>query len=260
MYRLIQARLSFKCAEVLVIGLHTKHADLSGAPDRLATFIKQNRHSFDEFDSFSYVTEASFLVYATAILDTFISDTTLFLFLADPARLAEKGQQILLTDALRAPSRSTLINRLASGRVRSIGQESFRKRLRILESKFGLKIELEQHTEEALNHFKDIRNAFVHDQGVYKLYLGDDNQVKAEQKTCPLHPTPISATEVRRSIVTYCHAAGALYRAVARDILRAESDKEVQTRIAAFTRLGTVTDDSDKKSSTGARDGSPSTA
>ena len=41
--------------------------------------------SYQEFDSFRYVTDVSHLVYATTLLDTFLSDTTRFLLLLFPA-------------------------------------------------------------------------------------------------------------------------------------------------------------------------------
>lgn len=42
------------------------------------------------YESLAYVTDVSHLVYATSLLDTFLSETTLFLFLLFPQAMGKK--------------------------------------------------------------------------------------------------------------------------------------------------------------------------
>jgi hypothetical protein len=235
--RTIQARLAFKCSQVLIIGIHTTHSDLGGVPEKLAALISQNRHGYSEYDSYVYVTEASFLVYVTTLLDTFLTDTALFLFLSNPARLAEQGQQVMLRDVLAKRSRSELINGLAKDRVRRLAQESFEKRLNVLERKFGLKLGLDAKTLEQLRHYKSVRNAFVHDQGVYEVDLDEAGTLRATRKACPIHPRLVESEEFQSAFKTYERTAAALYVAVTRDALKREDDPEVKKRVATFLTL-----------------------
>lgn len=235
--RTLEARVVFKCTQALSIGLHTRFLKLDDVPPKFAQFIELNRFEYREFDSYSYIAEATHLVYATALLDTFMTETTLFLFLARPRALAEKGQQVPLADVLKESSQAQLINKLAQDRVRRLGQESFTKRLDILEKKFELNIEVSPPVRERLKHFKSVRNLVVHDQGVYRLFLDASGAMDAEKKTCPVHPTRVTSKDVNEAMCTYAEAATALYAAVTRDVLGSGDHPRVRKNIAAFRAM-----------------------
>ncbi len=63
-----------------------------------------HRIAYDSFDALNYVTDLSHLVYATTLLDTFLSDTTLFLLLLYPRSIG-KNQQVPLSSILGLPRR-----------------------------------------------------------------------------------------------------------------------------------------------------------
>jgi hypothetical protein len=57
--------------------------------------------SYEEFDSFHYLTDISQLVHATALLDTYLSDTARFLLLLHPGALGMR-QALDIHDVLAA--------------------------------------------------------------------------------------------------------------------------------------------------------------
>src|SRR5258707_2024871 len=72
-FRLLSAISSFR--ESGCVGLDSPGR---GALSHLAKI------EYASFDSYKYVTDLSHLIYATSLLDTFLSETTLFLFLLHP--------------------------------------------------------------------------------------------------------------------------------------------------------------------------------
>jgi len=137
MLRLSEARI---VALTTVIALHKFHVDhkdskdpgsFSDVPDEL------RKISFSECDSFHYVSDASYLVYATTLLDTFLSDTTRFLLLLHPGSIGE-NHAVPLKALLAAESKNDLLNDAATRRSREIGYLPFLARLEFLRNQYGL--------------------------------------------------------------------------------------------------------------------------
>jgi len=168
---------------------------------------------FRHFDSFMYVSQISLLVYATTLLDTYVSDTTKFLLLLHPGAIG-KDHQVSLAAILEAPSTTGIIETAASKKVRELGYIPFPARIEFLRQAFGLGIQLRPEAEAALEHYPTIRNTLVHDQGVFAVTLAPDGTPLVEQKTCPSHPTPLKSEDLDHAIDSYCEIAIAIAKAI----------------------------------------------
>jgi hypothetical protein len=142
------------------------------------------------FQSFEYVTDISHLVYATSLLDTFLTETMIFLFMLVPDAMG-KNQQVPLRTLIDATSRSSVLKQAAIARAREISYKSFEDRLDFLRSAFGVEIKLDDSTKADLILYTSIRNTAVHDQGVFALHLEDSGSINHSQKACHIHPTQL---------------------------------------------------------------------
>jgi len=97
------------------------------------------RLSMGPCDSHTYVTDLSHLIYATSLLDTFLSETTLFLFLLHPLSMG-KNQQVPLRMVIEASSRNETLTQAARARTREISYLPFLGRLQFLRDTFGLRL------------------------------------------------------------------------------------------------------------------------
>ena len=92
------------------------------------------------------------------MLDTFLSDTTLFLFLLFPVAMG-KNKQIPLKTIIDATSRNDAITRAAHSPTREISYLDFPARVQSLREMFGLILPLSPEVEDALAHFPTVRNS-----------------------------------------------------------------------------------------------------
>lgn len=166
------------------------------------------------FSAFAYLTNVGHLIYATTLLDTFLSDTTMFLFLVFPESMGKK-QQIPIQLLIDAKSRHEALNAATVRRTREVNFLSFAERIQFLRETFGFKITLHSKLLEALQHYPTVRNSAVHDQGIFCLHLNQQGRVVATQKTCPKHPTPVSDKDIRAAVEAYCE----IQKIIARDVI-----------------------------------------
>ncbi len=157
------------------------------------------------YDSLCYVSDISLLIYATTLLDTFLTDTTLFLLLHFPESLG-KNHQVPLGSMIGATSVHAVLSATAVKKAREISFLPFAGRLGFLRETFGLQLALDEDTTKCLVHYPTLRNTAVHDQGIFELGLDDTGVLVARQKACPRHPTAVGEKEI--------HAAMAAYRTV----------------------------------------------
>jgi hypothetical protein len=175
------------------------------------------------FESLRYVTNISHLVYATTLLDTFLTETTIFLFLLIPETMG-KNQQVPLRMLIDAQSRNAALTQAAIARAREISYKSFEDRLEFLRNTFGLEIKLESNTERDLKHYSGIRNSAVHDQGVFELGLNDLGSITHRPKTCPTHPTPIPDNAPQNAAEAYRLICSIVAWDIFAQILRVEAE------------------------------------
>lgn len=72
---------------------------------------------------------------------------------------------------------------------------------------FGLDIAIGEEEARALTHFPSMRNAAVHDQGLFELRLDVNGNVTAREKACPRHPTGVTGEDVFAAAKAYAMAA-----------------------------------------------------
>lgn len=190
---------------------------------------------FASFDSLTYVTDLSHLIYATSLLDTFLSETTLFLFLLHPQSMG-KNQQVPLRMVIDANSRHETLTAAARARTREISYLPFLGRLQFLRDTFGLEIALSSQAEESLEHYSSLRNTAVHDQGIFELLLDENGCVASRQKTCPRHPSKISADDIDKATGSYEQVVSSVTKAVCSQVLRSGDHPAVKALMAPFTR------------------------
>ncbi|HEV2177615.1 MAG TPA: hypothetical protein VGW33_10515 [Terriglobia bacterium] len=157
----------------------------------------------------------------------------MFLFLLFPSSMG-KNQQVPLRTLIDAASRNEALTRAAAARTREVSYLGFDARIEFLRDSFGLAIALDPKTTEALAHYSSVRNAAVHDQGIFELRLDDSGQVSFHQKACPRHPTPVSGDDVTKAIEAYKKVAAAVAEAVMSRILKAPHHPALQTLLAAI--------------------------
>lgn len=172
-----------------------------------------------EFESFEYIYDLSCLVYLTSLFDTFLSDTTKFLLLLHPRSIGA-NQAVSLEAVLSAKSTYDLLNDVANKKAREISYLPFSGRLDFLTQHFGLRITLDGETLAQLHHYSTLRNAAVHDQAVFDCLLNAEGRLTLQQKACPLHPTPVNATDVTAAETAYRNVIKATCRAVIEQVLK----------------------------------------
>lgn len=114
------------------------------------------RIKYSAYDSLKYVTDVSHLIYATSLLDTFLSETTLFLFLLHPLSMG-KNQQIPLRTIVDAASRNEALTEAARARTREVSYLPFPAGVQFLRDTYGLSIGLSPEAEESLEHYSSVR-------------------------------------------------------------------------------------------------------
>lgn len=189
---------------------------------------------YSSYDALAYVTNISHLVYATTLLDTFLTDTTLFLFLFFPQSMG-KNQQVPLRSVIEATSKNDALTHAAIARSREISYLAFSDRIQFLRETYGLNIDINEETFEALTHYPTVRNVAVHDQGIFKLFLDEQGKVVSQQKTCSLHPTIITGDDVYKATKAYERVFRAVAVSVFDQVLKQVDHPLVQQLLKGLT-------------------------
>ena len=222
MLRLNETELAILRSLIAIRTLNTASPPVSteNTDPRLAEIVESLRMRYSTFDSYGYVTTASLLVYATALFDTFLTDTTTFLFTLHPAALGANNT-VSVHDLLNTASKFEAVNNAIRRRVRSLSFELFLERLRFLDRTFRLSLKISEQERAALTEFSSLRNTVVHDQGWYAIQLDSRGQVSVTQKTCPRHPTPVTTTQYQSALGIYRHITGKVFCCVMERVLKA---------------------------------------
>jgi hypothetical protein len=183
--------------------------------------------SSQDYDAFCYVSNISLLVYATTLVDTFLNESTKFLIMRHPGVLTNEAA-VQFKDILAAQSKAALLTDIISNKVKDVSFRSFLDRIKYLRTRFGLEIELEDDTVEALTHFSNLRNVVVHDQSIFELELSDEMSLILKRKTCPLHPTPVRDEDLFKAWLAYRDVLKQIYLSVVSQVLKCEGHPEVK--------------------------------
>ncbi len=217
--RLNNARITFNAATIAIYEFHSKkETKIVNNPYKTSLqIIKEVSPS--NFNSFTYISFISYLIYSTTLFDTFLSDCTKFLLLLFPNAVG-KNQSITVEALLTAKSHSELINQAVSRKVREVSYLPFVGRIEFLKSTFGLKFEIDDETLKFLEHYSGLRNVAVHDQGMFELQLSDKGKLQAFPKSNFPHPTPVSRDDVSKAIKAYGFTVLEISKAIIKQILK----------------------------------------
>lgn len=201
-----------------------------------------------QHESFRYISDLSFLVYATTLLDSFLNDTTKFLLLLHPGAIG-KDHSIKMDDLLSASSKQEAICIAAQRKVRDISFLSFLARVEYLKERFGLHVELDEDLIKDLDHYPGLRNVIVHDQSVFDIGLDEDGNLTVENVRCHYHPTPLMDQDIDQAIRVYQILTSKIYTSIMTKILKSEPDPEVIGLLTAFTDAERTYEDDDSGNS-----------
>lgn len=228
---------------------------MAGLKLALVEFHRQKRSDVDDpaleylaaipyasYDALVYVTNVSNLVYATTLFDTFLTDTTLFLLFCFPAAIG-KNQQIPLSRLLEARTRNEAIADAANRKAREVSFLPFEGRVEFLRHAFGLAIELDEKTSEALRHYPSVRNNIVHDQGLVEIRLDEDGKLTSRQKACAYHPTEVTTEDIANAANAYDNVVLSVARSVFAQVLKAPEHEALARIERAMQRAASVNHD-----------------
>ncbi len=165
-----------------------------------------------------YVGNFGQLVYGSSVFDTFLADTTKFLFLLFPSSIGST-KAVTVNDIVLATSTADLLCDAVNQRVLEIGYKSILERVRFLETTYKLETGISQTTRDRLDRFWVLRSTAVHDQGAVELSRDGDN-VKGELRACPFTPQPLSYDEFKAAVNTYTETAMRLASVIYSSVLR----------------------------------------
>lgn len=217
--RFASARIAALSLQNVVIAYRSQAGANPSESPRADVLTRIDKISLREYQAFEYIYDLSSLVYLTTLLDTFLSDTTKFLLLLHPRAIGPK-QAVTLEDVLQAASTTDLLNDAAIKKTREVSYLPFVGRLEFLQQTFGLRLDLDDATMKQLEHYSSLRNTVVHDQGVFDCSLNAAGRIVVEQKTCSIHPVPISGNDVRTSEELYQSVVVTVCRGVVVQVLK----------------------------------------
>ena len=197
------------------------HTDDSSLGKHRIKFISDS-----ELDCFRYVSNITQLVYAATLLDTFLSDTMRLLFLQFPNSFPD-DKPVTWKQVLDVKSKQDLIVGVVNRRIRDLSHDSFLSRISTLRKLFGLQIELSKSETEHLQDYSNLRNVIVHDQAVFDISLDENGVVTATQKTCPLHPTPVSDENLATATTAFFQTISIIYKSVVKQVCGMKYDEKI---------------------------------
>lgn len=198
---------------------------------------------YNSMESLVYVTNVSHLLYGATLFDTFLSETTQFLFLLLPRAMDE--QPVSLRSLFDAASKSEAITQAAFARTREIGGQPFAERIQFLRQTFGLEIALTAETAEGLTRFYSVRNhSSAPDPGRFPLRIDDQGEIALKRlprqnitrkRTALRNSAKIGCDDLRWALDSYEQAARAVARAVFTQVLKENDHPAVQLVLKGST-------------------------
>ena len=185
--------------------------------------------------SLEYVTNIAHLMYATMLLDTFLSETTQFLFLLSPRAMGD-NQPVPLRGLIDSPWRNDAITYAALARAGETGKLPFTGRIQFLRETFGLQVTIAAEASAGVEHYSSVSSNIMHDQqGSFELQLDRRGDIVAKEQPCPRHSRKISRDDVRWAIDSFERAARPVVEAVFSQALKQEDHPAVQLLLKGST-------------------------
>lgn len=174
---------------------------------------------------YKQISAACYFVYATTVFDTFISDTTRFLYLRDLGQLGDECRVPI--SLIRLPSAMAhFVNEEVAKKVRSLStRNSFTQRLEQLRTKFNMGFDITEF-RPSLERFSEVRNRFVHDSALFGFVLDESSLNTVVIKADPAEVTDVSLDDVLEAMDTYMAVVLEVYRSVHKDVLGKPNEPE----------------------------------
>jgi len=223
MLRLHESELAFHRL-ALAVKSHHLLDDPNSTPNGSEALAQLAAIRHSSFDAFSYIGHLSHLIYATSLLDTFLTDTTRFLLMLHPSAIG-KDFKISVSDLLTKETKIEILSNAAEKKAREISFGSFLQRIQFLADRFGLRMDLPDTQTSELEHYSSLRNTVVHDQGFLRLHINEFGEVIGEQHTCRVHPTIVDIDDLRRAYKAYQYVFLIIGRSVLQSTLKAPEDQ-----------------------------------
>lgn len=186
-------------------------------------------------DSYEYVTMVNFMIYATTLFDSFLTDTTKYLFLKNPKSIG-KDKSVSWDDIISAKSKATIVNRIVNKIAREQSYSSFSDRMDFINKQFGLGVRPEKEEMNSLKHFSGIRNDLVHDQSLYDIRLSPRGKIIVERKSNSRRPTHVSIKEVNRAWRSYIAITRKLYESINSKVLKRKEAPRLVAVLEGFEK------------------------
>ena len=200
--------------------------EVPAQPGRPAAVAELSAIRLGEYESWSYVSTVSSLVYYATLFDTYLQDVIEFLLFTHPGAMDD--YELPFRRVLDATSRHDILNTAVKSKVRELGFLSFTERLRWLRQRYKLDIQLDKAELERLARVADLRNVVVHDQGWLDFHLTEDGVLALGAKACPRQPTHVGTKDIHDAAEVLGHTAAAIAEAVFGQVLKAKPAPAVQ--------------------------------
>ena len=219
-YLLSHARL--RSAQVVFLKLQERLA----TDNDLASSLGDARLPGVEERNFEYVCSAGFLMYATAIFDSFLSDTTKFLLLSKPDALGQSCV-VPIGTLTSSKSRAAILNKEIGRKVRALStRSSVEDRIKFLCRNFGIMYHPDEVEMQSLRDTWELRNEVAHDQSIFGFELDDTQQNRIVPKGAhPVAPSRLSFKIGSKAVGLHMKIAYGIYRSVLKDFLNVPDEE-----------------------------------
>ena len=184
--------------------------------------------SAGQYMSYHRVTAASHLVYATALFDSFLTDTTRFLFLRDPNKLGNRAP-VLWETFINSQARVPTIIEAVTKRARDVAFWPFLRRIEFLNKTFGLAVSPQAPLLANLERVAGIRNAIVHDHTMFEPSIDEGGAVVVKKRELEHHE--LESMEVRSAMRTFASVGRLIFSEVCEKVLAAADDPDYKTTV-----------------------------
>lgn len=185
--RLLGARVASLSLELALINFNALEAQKITAEMRSFRFSQLlGDVSPEQYKTYHRVTAASHLVYATALFDSFLTDTTRFLFLRDPSKLGNRAPVPWETFVNPKAHVPTIVEAVTK-RARDVAFWPFLRRIEFLNKTFRLAVLPQPPLLSNLERITGIRNAIVHDHTIFEPSIEEDRVVVLKKRELDHH-------------------------------------------------------------------------
>ena len=181
--------------------------------------------SVSELGRFDHVNTAGLLIYATAIFDTFLTDTTKFLYYLYPDKIAP-NKPISWTKLISSDSKGSIINEVINKKCREISFWPFIRRIEYIIRQFGLNMEINDDTKKLLEKYSTLRNVILHDQSLADIQLDGNDKLIIENRIVKTDPTFVSSEDFTDAMKTFLELIKVVYNSISKEKLKASRFKE----------------------------------